>query len=62
VNGCEDAEFIRKIIKDEAIQKYIYSIIIDTTGKAYCAYRSMNWATVPKLPEDYSVEFNVKIE
>ena len=62
MTGCEDAEFIRKIIRDETIKKYIYSIIIDTTGKAYCAYTSMNWAIVQKLPEDYTVEFKVKIE
>lgn len=59
--GFCDIDCKKKIEKIESAKKYVYTIEIDTAGMGHCGYVRMNWALVPKLPEDYTVEFNLII-
>ena len=55
--GCED-EIEGHINKDDLNQKYIYNIEIQR-GLCKVAAVVSNWALVPKLPNDFTVEFYV---
>ena len=55
--GCDD-EIEGRIYKDDLNQKYIYNIEIQR-GLCKVAAVVSNWALVPKLPNDFTVEFNV---
>jgi len=56
--GC-DAAFKRTVLADETQHKYTYTIEVEECGN--CSYKipSMNWVLVPKLPENYTVEFKI---
>ena len=55
--GCED-EIEGHIYKDDLNQNYIYNIEIQR-GLCKMAAVVSNWALVPKLPNDFTVEFYV---
>jgi len=59
VGACAEADFSGKVEKNESDKKYVYTIEIDTSGHAHCAYGSMNWILVPKISSNYSIEFVV---
>jgi len=56
--GC-DASFHRTVLQDDTQHKYTYTIEVEDCGK--CTYKipSMNWVLVPKLPQNYTVEFKI---
>lgn len=58
IKGC-DAAYNRAVVKDEIQHKYIYSIEIVSCGNCNYLIPSMNWVLVPKLPEDYTVEYKI---
>ena len=57
--GCS-VDFFRKVTKDDAGKKYEYLVRVLECGICSKGFRSMNWVLVPKLPQGYSVEFEVK--
>ena len=54
--GCS-INFIRNLYEDIPNQKYIYDIKVEEEGLCLMLGFSMNWILVPKLPENYTVEF-----
>jgi len=53
---------IKNVVADTLSKKYVYTIIIKSPSKILCpqvARMSLNWATVPKLPKGYKVEFKI---
>jgi hypothetical protein len=58
--GCGEIEPIYKIYEDRERKKIIYKITTDYAPLPckFLSY-SMNWACIPKLPENYTVEFQV---
>lgn len=56
--GCE-ATFIREVTRDEDAKKYLYTIEIKECGLCDMSIFSMNWVLVPRVPEDWMVEFYV---
>lgn len=58
-SGCS-IDFVRKIYKDNSNNKIIYSIKVDEKGLCKKLGMSMNWVLIPKVPSDYTVEFEVK--
>jgi len=52
----------RNVSKNEVTKKYIYTILVVHCG--YCKSRdaSMNWVLVPKIENDFTVEFIVEYE
>lgn len=58
-SGCE-VDFARVIIKDEVDKKYSYQIEVLEEGLCEQLVSSMNWIAVPKIPQNYSVEFEIK--
>ena len=59
IAGCAEVTYYRKVEKNKSTEKYIYTIEIDTSGRAHCYDRNMNWICVPKIPSNYSIEFKV---
>lgn len=57
--GCS-AKYDRKILKDIENKKIIYQISVVYEGNCKMLLGSMNWAYIPKLPNDYKVEFKLK--
>ena len=56
--GCSTA-FQRDVEDDTENKQYVYKIIIYECGDCDRTEISMNWVKVPKLPEDYSVKFEI---
>ncbi len=56
--GCS-ANYIRKIFKDTENKKMIYQISANYEGDCYMLLSSRNWAYVPKIPDNYKVEFQI---
>jgi hypothetical protein len=51
------ATYDRKEFIDIENKKCVYSIIVNQNGLCKLLVQSMNWAIVPKIPNDYTVEF-----
>ncbi len=59
-DGTCAVTFDRYVIRDDAAMKYIYTIGVTDCGNCDALIFGMNWVLVPKLPENYSVEFVVE--
>jgi len=59
-DGTCKASFDRHVIRDDAAMKYVYTISVTPCGNCESLAFGMNWVLVPKLPENYSVEFIVE--
>ena len=57
--GCK-VRFVRDVKKNDISKKYIYTITVLQCGNCFSQDEIMNWVLVPKIPEDYTVEFVVK--
>ena len=57
--GCSTG-FERNVTKDEGNKVYQYTIKVNECGQCDKLRLDMNWVLVPKLPQDYKVEFEVK--
>jgi hypothetical protein len=57
VCGTCQVSYDRKVSEDIKNKKYIYSININECGDCKKLNCSMNWVLVPKLPDDWTVEF-----
>jgi hypothetical protein len=57
--GCS-ASYKRKILKDTVNRKIIYQISVDYEGACDMLLGSRNWAIIPKIPDNYTVEFILK--
>lgn len=55
-SGCE-VSFNRKVYQDDENQKYIYDVEVETRGGCEPWICSMNWILIPKMEEDYFVDF-----
>ncbi len=53
-------DFIREVTEDVANHRYIYTIKVLECGLCKAARISMNWVLVPKLPQGYTVKFEVE--
>jgi hypothetical protein len=56
--GC-DVDFQREVFRDDNNKEIIYNIKIFSEGTCEAIFSSMNWILIPKIPEDYEVEFSV---
>jgi len=54
--GCS-VVYNRTIIKDTQKKKIIYKISAEYSGNCKMLIGNRNWAFVPKIPDDYKVEF-----
>jgi hypothetical protein len=57
--GCE-VERRRKVYQADENDSYIYEIKERYKGGCHMLIMNMNWAVVPRIPEGYTVEFEVK--
>ena len=57
--GCT-ATYQRKILNDTKNRKIIYEIAVDYEGKCEMLIGNWNFVFVPKTPDDYSVDFQIK--
>ncbi|GAB4304700.1 MAG: hypothetical protein Kow0068_26330 [Marinilabiliales bacterium] len=58
VSDGEVKYYKREVVKDESNMRYVYAIYMKCKNNNKAAI-SMNWVLVPKLPNNYSVEFTV---
>ena len=56
--GCSTA-FQRDVQNDVVNEQYVYKITIYECGDCDITEVSMNWVKVPKLPDNYSVKFEI---
>ena len=56
VQACAVA-YVREVKIDIAARKYIYSIKATPCGDCNSVNISMNWVLVPKIPQDFTVDF-----
>lgn len=52
--------FDRIVNRDDDLKRYTYTVGVNACGTCESLRFSMNWVLVPKLPEDYTVEFIVE--
>jgi hypothetical protein len=57
--GC-DVNYERQIIDDKKHNKIVYTINIEYFGNCAMLIFNMNWALIPKLKKNYTVEFKVE--
>lgn len=57
VGGTCQVSYNRNVTEDIKNKKYIYSINVNECGDCKLFNFSMNWVLVPKLPDDWTVEF-----
>ncbi len=63
VGGGRYLRVIREVIDDKSNSRYIYTIKVKGDHKFYSGgvyMVKMNWVLVPKLPQGYTVKFEVK--
>ena len=56
--GCS-AGYTRKIVKDYDNKKTIYTIKVEHSGLCDALISHYNWVLVPKISEDFTIEFEV---
>jgi len=52
--------FVREVTKNETLKKYTYHITVYQCGTYKNHWESMNWVSIPKIEDDFDVEFQVK--
>ncbi len=57
--GCS-ATYHRKVLKDTKNRKIIYEILVNSESTCEMLLGSRNWAIIPKIPNNYSVDFKLK--
>lgn len=57
--GCS-VNYDRAVFDDTENKKIIYKISVEYSGPCDMWIFNWNWVCIPKLPEDYEVEFHVK--
>jgi hypothetical protein len=57
--GCS-ANYNRQVIIDKENKKITYYIKVTYTGSCFLYFRNMNWALVPRVGNDYTLEFKVE--
>lgn len=55
--GCNIALQYWNIYIDKTAKKYVFQTILESEGDCMILDRVRFWITVPKLPDDYTVEF-----
>lgn len=59
-SGQCKVEFHRQVTKDDVAKTYNFTVYVFDRGLCKKEAIDMNWVTVPKLPQDYSVVFTIK--
>lgn len=57
--GCS-AIYQRKVLKDTKNRKIIYEIWVEYEGTCEMLLGSRNWAIIPKISDNYTVDFKLK--
>lgn len=52
--------YYRNVVIDSTNMRYDYTITVENCGSCNCLSENMNWVTVPKLPDEWTVQFEVK--
>jgi len=58
--GCCSDKYKRRVLKDSLAKKIVYEIEVEYEGSCEMLCGNFNWVLVPKIPEDYSIQFSVK--
>jgi hypothetical protein len=59
-SGKCKAKFFRQVLQDDAAKTVTFNILVKDRGLCKSAAISWNWVLVPKIPEDYTITFNVE--
>jgi len=57
--GACIVRYLRDVSKNDKLKKYVYTILVVNCGMCESRDASMNWVLVPKIEDDYAVEFVV---
>lgn len=58
-SGCS-ASYVRSVLKDDENKRIIYSVEAHYDGMCEMYIMNSNWVLVPKIPDDYTIEFQVE--
>jgi len=53
--------YFRSVERDSANLEYDFTITVKTCGDCNCLSQNMNWVLVPKVPEDWTVDFKLTL-
>jgi len=51
--------YYRNVEVDSANMQFIYTVTVENCGTCNCLSENMNWVTVPKFPDEWTVKFVV---
>lgn len=58
--GTCEVKYIREVTRNESEENYHYKIVVKSCGTCKKESYSYNWVTVPKIPEDWGVTFEIE--
>lgn len=58
--GCCSDSYDRRVYRDSSAKIIIYEILVEYEGACEMLCGNFNWVLVPRIPEDYTIEFVVK--
>ena len=59
-SGQCNVKFKRDVTRDEDKRQYIYQLKVVSCGACKSLEASYNWVTVPKIPADWTVTYEIK--
>ena len=57
--GSCEIKYIREVNRNESEQNYHYKVVVKSCGTCKKESYSYNWVTVPKIPDDWNVTFDI---
>lgn len=58
--GSCEVKYIREVTRNESEENYHYKVVVKSCGTCKKESYSFNWVTVPKIPEDWDVIFEIE--
>ncbi len=58
--GSCEVKYIREVTRNESEENYHYKVVVKSCGTCKKEGYSFNWVTVPKIPQDWDVTFEIE--
>ncbi|MDY0103852.1 MAG: hypothetical protein RBS07_13035 [Lentimicrobium sp.] len=58
--GSCEVKYIREVTRNESEENYHYKVVVKSCGTCKKEGYAYNWVTVPKIPENWNVTFEIE--
>ena len=58
--GSCEVKYIREVTRNESEENYHYRVVVKSCGTCKKEGYAYNWVTVPKIPENWNVTFEIE--